>query len=301
MPCDAAAHVELIHSLSVPGGPLTAIARTATVNNPVWFSQAFGGDAAPTADRDLLQRRLMGEQLAAFSAEWRRQAVVMAGPPGAGKGTVCRADFDPSGFVVIDADEFKAALLREAISDGSYESWIKPTVVKDLEARGERFAPMELASLVHEESSLLAASMRASAVSDGWNIMVDSVTSDARAPLGLGRQLMSAGYRVTVVDVEVPFEVSAAAIRERYRDGYERALAGEETLGGRWVPSEYARGVFNGSGQPSKPELAARVLAERCPMVMEYRLYPGSEPNGPRFLDTCLIRRYPGGPLIMAD
>ncbi|MDR1118713.1 MAG: hypothetical protein LBL01_05400, partial [Bifidobacteriaceae bacterium] len=103
-----------------------------------------------------------------------------------------------------------------------------------------------------------------------------------------------------VVDVEVPFEVSAASIRERYREGYERAMAGEDTLGGRWVPSEYARGVFNAPGEPSKPELAARALAEQCPAVMEYRLYRGNEVEGPRRLETRMVRAAPGGPLSLA-
>src|SRR5699024_4005932 len=51
-------------------------------------------------------------------------------------------------------------LLREALADGSYEVWIKPDAVRDLEAQGERFFPLELAALVHEESSMLAAALR---------------------------------------------------------------------------------------------------------------------------------------------
>jgi hypothetical protein len=240
--------------------------------------------------------------LAAFrNAANGLRALVFAGPPGAGKGWVQANEFDLSGFVVIDPDEFKALLLREAIRDGSYESWIKPAAVKDLGAQGERFAPMELAALVHEESSILAERMRREAMAAGRNLVADSVLSDQAKAIRLGRLLEASGYRITVLDVEVPYFVSEASIRQRYRDGYERAMAGEDALGGRWVPSEYARSVFNGPGEPSKPELAARELAEQCPVVMEYRLYRGMEVGGPRELETRLVRQRPGAPLLAAD
>lgn len=41
----------------------------------------------------------------------------------------------------IDADEFKAALLAAADRDGSFEGWLKPEAVRDLETQGEKFFP----------------------------------------------------------------------------------------------------------------------------------------------------------------
>ena len=39
------------------------------------------------------------------------------------------------------------------------------------------------------------------------------------------------------------------------------------------MPSEYARDVFDGPEGHSKPERTARLLAERCPAVADYRVY----------------------------
>lgn len=88
------------------------------------------------------------------------------GPPGAGKGTILPQVLgeDRDSFLVIDPDRFKEQLLRQAVADDSYEDSIKPPAIRDLEARGEQFFPMELASLVHEESSFLAKTLRSQAI-----------------------------------------------------------------------------------------------------------------------------------------
>jgi hypothetical protein len=220
-------HIELIRSLSSAGGPMTATAATATVNNGAWFRRLSKGRPMPRASRAALHMRLVEERVrAAGPAGEERRAVVLAGPPGAGKRWVRRHELDLEGFFTADPDEFKA--------------------------------------------------------------------------LRLGRALTAARYRVTVIDVEAPFEVSQASIRERYREGYERTMAGEDTLCGRWVPSEYVRSVFNAAGEPSKPELAAKALAEQCPAVTEYRLYRGKEVGGQRQLETRLVRTRPGTSLLPA-
>ncbi|MDO5645941.1 MAG: zeta toxin family protein [Dermabacter sp.] len=139
--------------------------------------------------------------------------------------------------------------------------------------QGEQFFPLELASLVHEESSYLSAEFRQLAIEATDNIIVDTVLSDGRSALILGDQLAAAGYVVQVVDVEVPFELSEKRIRSRWEQEYQAALDGRSDLGGRWVPSEYARDVFDGPGGRSKPEHNARMLAEHCPAVVDYRVY----------------------------
>jgi transposase-like protein len=109
-----------------------------------------------------------------------------------------------------------------AIVDGSYETFIKPPAVADLEDAGERFFPLDFAALVHEESSLLAKTVRSEALSSGANIVIDSVLSEPDAAVELGDQLEKASYQVDVVDVEVPYEVSLARIAERWRSDAPR-------------------------------------------------------------------------------
>jgi hypothetical protein len=96
---------------------------------------------------------------------------------------------------VIDADEFKRSLLREAFMDGSYDEWLVPAAIREHEAEGERFHPLELASLVHEESSYLAKSLRADAIAAGDKIVIDTVLSNEADALALGQRLNLASRR----------------------------------------------------------------------------------------------------------
>lgn len=263
--------MDTVRELSKPGHALAPNAATATTNNPAWFV-----DGAPTLTRDRLHERLIDEARAeAPDVEQQRRAIVLAGPPGAGKSTVL-ADVlgeHRGKYLVIDADEFKRSLLREALADGSYDQWLMPDTIRAHEAEGERFYPLELASLVHEESSYLAKQLRADAIDAGDNIVIDTVLSKEADALALGQRLHAAGYDVRVIDVEVPYELSEERIRGRWEHAYTTALAGGDSLGGRWVPSEYARDVFDGPGGRSKPEAAARSLAEQCPAVGRYRVF----------------------------
>ncbi len=263
--------MDTVRELSKPGQAFAPNAATATTNNPAWW---VGGQ--PTLTRDLLHERLIDEaRAAAPDVEQQRRAIVLAGPPGAGKSTVL-ADVlgeHRGKYLVIDADEFKRSLLREAQVDGSYDTWLMPDAIREREAQGEKFYPLELASLVHEESSYLAKILRADAVDAGDNIVIDTVLSNEADALALGRRLTAAGYDVVVIDVEVPYELSEERIRARWEYAYTTALDGGDSLGGRWVPSEYARDVFDGPGGRSKPEAAARALAEATPAVSRYRVY----------------------------
>ncbi|MEV8026594.1 DUF192 domain-containing protein [Cellulosimicrobium funkei] len=81
---------------------------------------------------------------------------------------------------------------------------LKPDAVREREAAGEPFFPLELAALVHEESSHLARLLRDEALREGTSVVIDSVLSNPGAAVALGSQLAAAGYEVEVVDVEVP-------------------------------------------------------------------------------------------------
>jgi predicted ABC-type ATPase len=294
-------HLESLRRLSVAGGPLGLDAETATKSNPAWYV-----DGERTEARKLLHDRLLSDavqEVPELGAE--RRAVVLAGPPGAGKtSTRKRALGDVSrDFLVVDADEFKARLLREAITDGSYESWMKPAAVREREAAGERFHPMELSSLVHAESSDLADALRQDAIAARKNIVIDTVlSSDTKARQIMG-ELERAGYDVQVMDVEVPREVSEGRIQDRWREGNERAERGEG-LGGRWVPSEFGAWVYGEPGGGSRPEANARMVAEESPAVSRYRVYrktaeqERADPHAPATLETDMTRATRGGPLV---
>jgi hypothetical protein len=299
-------HRAHVVQLSKPGGVLTTDSRHATTNNPLWFDQD-----GPTMQRRAAHRQIRDQWRAATPQVGHdRVAILLAGPPGAGKGRtrdtiIEEMGSDPTQWRIIDADDFKDHLLEQAIKDGDYDRFLKPQEVKDLEAQGERFFPRDLASLVHEESSMLAMTARTEAIEAGENIVIDSVLGSKRSADELAQQLQANGYKVIVVDVEVPFEVSQASIKSRWKQGYLRGLEGSDPLGGRTVPSDYDRDIYNGPGGKSKPEATARHLANTCPAVSEYQLWRGAPaPDGgraPLAREQHLRRARPGADLQPAQ
>ena len=190
------AHRAIVRALARPGQALAPDGPNATVHNPEWFSYV-AGRAIPRSGRAELHDRLIREVVESRpGVRFENHAIVLAGPPGAGKSTVLRDEIlgdRANGWLTIDADDFKQALLRAAIDDGSYDAFLKPALVKEHEAAGERFFPLELASLVHEESSELAKRLRAESIRAGANIVIDTVLSSEVSALGLGKELEAAG------------------------------------------------------------------------------------------------------------
>lgn len=275
-------HRRGVVELSRAGAALATDAPTVTVNNPEWFTW-MRGEYTPTPQRQELHNALKRAYVEKYpDVRNESRAMVLAGPPGAGKSTVKKDQLKEreSHYLSVDADDFKTMLLEEALRDGSYESFIKPDAVKSLESTGEKFYPLELASLVHEESSYLAKQVRDDALRQGKNVIIDTVLSSDKTARELARTFESRGYAVEVLDVEVPFEISAGRIARRWQSSYEKAL-GKGGLGGRWVPSQYARGVFDGPNGKTKSEAAAKVLAEECPVVQRYRVFRTTQEGTP--------------------
>jgi chloramphenicol 3-O-phosphotransferase len=288
-------HRRTVRAMAGPGGVLSPGAPTASVANPAWF---VGGDPdLPTPSRLGLWRELLAEAEAGWvRAGRRRRGIVLAGPPGAGKTTVLGEVLggEAHRWAVVDADRFKVALLRRALADGSYEGFLKPGAVRAAEASGEVFRPLELAPLVHEESGALARASRDRAIGGGLDLVVDTVLSDARAAVRLGQRLDAAGYSLEVIDVEVPYDLSRRRVTERWRQAW--ADPGD-ALGGRWVPSDYTRSVFDDATGRTRSQRAAELLGRACPAVTRLRRYWTEAAGSERVLEVDLTRDRPGGPL----
>lgn len=112
--------------------------------------------------------------------------------------------------------------------------------------------------MVHEESSQLSTQLRSECIADGLNIVVDKVLHSADGAKQLMAELDEAGYRVEIVEVRVPFEVSQQRITRRWEEAYEASLHGEDDLGARWVPYQFARKVFDAPGTSPSPRSLRR-------------------------------------------
>jgi hypothetical protein len=168
-----ALHLEHVRALTAAGGPLAPGAPTATVANPAWFVR--GQVRRPLPARLALHRELVEAYRAAQPhVRAERKAIVRAGPPGAGKSRTLAKTLGAAAttYLQVDADELKRELLVRAAADGSYDLFLKPPAVAQLEADGDRWFPLEMSALVHEESSWLAKRTRDAAIEAGDNLVI---------------------------------------------------------------------------------------------------------------------------------
>lgn len=290
-------HIDHVRELTRRDGPLGTRAESASIHNPLWFHSP----GVPRAARDRLHAQYVEDCLSGVEPGQSRHAMVMAGPPGAGKSTLRQGELadEVAGHVLIDPDEVKRFLLRQAERDGSLEEFLKPAAVRELEASGERFFPLELSALVHLEAVQIADVLREEALERGYPVVIDGVLSQREHAIAVGRQLEGAGYGVDVVAVDVPFEVSEHRIRSRWREAYVDTLEGKgDLLGGRWVPSDYARAMFDGPQGRSRSTVAAEQLAQEVGAVLRYRVFRTESVDAPAVLTTDVARVRAGSPLI---
>lgn len=158
---------------------------------------------------------------------------------------------------------------------------------------------------------MLAVQLREELIDSGSNLIVDTVLASDGSAQRLGELFTSAGYEVTLIDVEVPFEVSADRIEQRWQSAMRDAEAGVTgALGGRWVPSTYARPLFETTHGRSRSQDVASRLAENCVSVMRYERHFTSraeheasqrEARGAKpVLEMRMTRAQIGAPLIDA-
>lgn len=306
----AAVHRAHLERLGEDGGPLTAHSQHATSQNPEWFNVRRGTPLD-------VRRQLHVEILAVFTEshpEVRKdkKAIVLAGPPGAGKSTAQSALIketrtQPEHWLAINADDFKDLLLEQARQDGSYDSYLVPEEVRELEAAGEKFYPRELAALVHNESSILSKKATNEAIKRGDNVIIDGTLGNEKQARMLLDKLAAAGYDVRVADVETTQAVSEARTMGRWERGYLDAENGaaegpDAKLGGRWVPQSFPASLFAAQeDKESKCAANAAAVSADYGCVSEYVVYRVADRHSGPVLESKMGRTKPNGPLVDGD
>ncbi|WP_432139398.1 MULTISPECIES: zeta toxin family protein [unclassified Streptomyces] len=255
-------------------GILSANSSFATVSNQEWFIQLKGTGTVPTRLRIETQEKILEEFWRTPSeVPMGRIALVMAGPPGAGKSTAekrVRMELAPGQpWRKIDPDHFKDLLLRWAFKHGEYETIVPPELHED---RARAYL-RELAALVHEESSILAARARTESISKGENLVIDGTQKTYTKTKRLIDHLLDARYSISLMDVEVGFAISLQRVEARWAKGYNEA---EESyidggslvdhLGGRWVPHHCVADIYHG-GRADTTSVCQQVVGR---LVAEY-------------------------------
>jgi predicted ABC-type ATPase len=282
---DAERHAARLQELSRPGGPLGPDTTYASTHNPAWYF----ANGRPRAGRRRLHDQLLQQwREARLDVAGERQALLLAGPPGAGKSTAQNNLSDTLGvsverWRVINSDDFKDRLLEAALADGSIDR-LTPPEVRELYQQGERFWPRELAAIVHDEAGQLVSRATAESIANGENLIVDGTLSDLEKARQLTDHLRQAGYTVRIASVDGPQDVTKQRASHRWRNDY---LAAEEgiadgraaDLGGRWVPSEVPSGLYQRPDE-SRCATVARELAASHPAIIDHYAYRVERPDG---------------------
>ncbi len=257
-------------------GALSPKGPHASISNPAWFHPQ--GDPAP--DRQELHDAIIDSiinDVAPSPIGQQPVAILLAGPPGSGKSSARRALFDAgderitgglnaSDFVVIDADNIKEKLLDAADHDGSLRGFLMPTEARKLQYQGQAFSKLDFASLVHEESSMIAEDFRDITIERRYNLILDQVCSDPKKTAALVDELVDQGYSVRVVEIHAEKEFSEQSVFLRYLRDYERNE-------GRYVPTEVIESVYDSDGMSRPRESIQNLLDESPCQIDAYRRF----------------------------
>lgn len=180
-------------------------------------------------ERRAQQDRLVAKMWEKYGAHIPREgkALMSGGLGGAGKGTVLKSDsldFDKSQYLEVNADEVKEMMVKEGM-------------VPEIEG----VAPMELAALIHEESSYISTLLAEVAYESKTNMIWDITMGSTGSVQKRIDALRKAGYEdISAVFVDIPVEKSVERALSRYERGLESYRNGEGS-GGRYVPPEVIR------------------------------------------------------------
>lgn len=158
-----------------------------------------------------------------------REALLSGGLGGAGKGTMLeKMDIDHTKFVTIDPDALKGLMSKHGL--------VPDPIKLGLTDFDPPVRPMELAGLIHEESSDLSKQIYYDAVKEGRNVILDN-TMGSDSVFKKVNDLKTNGYGVEGVFVDVSIDMSVESALARHMNG---TVKGGD--GGRFVDPKLAAG-----------------------------------------------------------
>lgn len=186
------------------------------------------GQVVYDAERDKQHQKIISEMRSKIDhIPCERKAIIAGGLGGSGKSSALHdsPDINSNEYYRIDPDEFKEELAKRGMI---------PKVPGT--------TPMEVSTIVHEESSYLSKRLEASLRNEGRNIIIDSTLASAKTSNAKVDNLRNDGYSVDGLFVDVTTETSKQRSNNRYVSGLqEYCLKGEEgneSLGGRYLPPD---------------------------------------------------------------
>ena len=172
-----------------------------------------------------------------------RQMMLMAGLSGSGKGTVLKqlaksqgtgGPFDASRYLGIDADDMK-------------ERMVDYGMVPQIPG----LSPLEMAPLIHEESSHLANLMARKAYNRGTNVLWDTTLGSPNAVRRRLGDMQQHGYTGHGLYVHTEAPTAQQRAEGRFRRGVEEYDLEGKGRGGRYVPqAAYAEQLTRGLQGP---------------------------------------------------
>lgn len=185
-----------------------------------------------------------------------RCAVATAGPPAAGKSSaIGRILGNTDGWRRIDADTFKELLVERALSSdfASYRRLFS-RVLHD----GHGVMPLELASLFHTESAVLARRAVDLCLRNGEDVIIEGTLQWEGLVADYSSALGHAGYTsLTVIDVATDLNVALERAKSRWWEG--RLTGGN---GGRFTPPRAIKSLYDRPGGGSRCSDNARDLVD---------------------------------------